>query len=89
MQIYSLHDVAIVLTMLLMDTQPTAAPPIRPTDLAAAMNWSVPYASQLLSGTRKVTIDRALAILDATGVKLGPIQNLTPREIAVLRKVAA
>ncbi len=72
-----------------MSTEPAAAPPIRPTDLAAAMNWSVPYASQLLTGSRKITVDRALAILEATGVKLGPLQGLTPREIAVLRKVAA
>lgn len=72
-----------------MSTEPSASPPIRPTDLAAAMNWSVPYASQLLNGKRNVTVDRALAILDATGIKMGPLLGLTPREIAVLRKVAA
>lgn len=75
--------------MLIMSTSPIAAPPIRPTELAAAMNWSVPYASQLLSGARKITVEKALAILDETGVKVGPVAGLNAREIAVLRKVAA
>jgi hypothetical protein len=61
---------------------------IRPTDLATALNCSVPYASQMLSGARKITMARALLIYDRTGHKLGPIAEATPKEIAMLRKFA-
>lgn len=63
--------------------------PIRPTDLATAMKWSVPYASQVLNGHRGPSIGTALAIYERTKVKLGPLANASEADIAVLRKVAA
>jgi hypothetical protein len=60
--------------------------PIRTTDLAAALDCSVPYASQLLNGRRDITVPRALLILDRTGHKLGPLATATDDEIALLRK---
>lgn len=62
--------------------------PIRPTDLAAALECSVPYASQLLTGAREITVPRALLILDKTGHRLGPLANASDDEIATLRKFA-
>lgn len=63
--------------------------PIRPTDLAAAMNWSVPYASQILNAKRPLSIATALAVFDKTEVKLGPIREATEDEIVVARKLAS
>lgn len=60
--------------------------PIRPTDLATALDCSVPYASQMLNGARQITVSRALLILDKTGHKLGPLAKATDDEIALLRK---
>lgn len=66
-----------------------AAPhPLRPTDLAAALKCSVPYASQMLGGSRKITMPRALLIYDRTGHKLGPLAGASESEIALLRKFA-
>lgn len=62
--------------------------PIRPTDLADKMGWSVPYASQILTNARPPSISTALAIFDRTGVKLGPIRDATDEEIAFARKIA-
>jgi transcriptional regulator with XRE-family HTH domain len=62
---------------------------IRPTDLAAKLNVSVAYASQLLSGTRIPSLELALRMLDISGVRLGPLVGATDEEIATLRKLAA
>lgn len=62
--------------------------PIRPTDLAAAMQWSVPYASQILNAKRPLSIGTAVAIFDKTEVKLGPLRAATDEEIAFARKLA-
>jgi plasmid maintenance system antidote protein VapI len=61
---------------------------IRPTDLATALECSVAYASQLLSGARQITLPRAFKILDATGRKLGPLADATDEEIETLRRFA-
>lgn len=63
--------------------------PIRPTDLAAKLNVSVAYASQLLSGARKPSLELALRFFDEAGVKLGPLVGATHEEIATLRRLAA
>jgi transcriptional regulator with XRE-family HTH domain len=62
---------------------------VRPTDLAAKLNVSVAYASQLLSGTRKPSLGLALRFYDTAGIKLGPLVGATDEEIATLRKLAA
>lgn len=72
-----------------MEQQTASKHPIRPTDLATAMQWSVPYASQVLNDRRPPSIGTALAIFDKTKIKLGPLANITDDEIEVLRKVAA
>ena len=61
---------------------------VRPTDLAATLDCSVPYASQLLSGARVPNAGTAIRIYDKTGLKLGAIKNATDAEIALLRKFA-
>jgi transcriptional regulator with XRE-family HTH domain len=71
-----------------MQTETAPKHPIRPTDLAAKMGWSVPYASQVLTDTRPPTIATALKVLDETGIKLGPIKEASDAEIALLRKYA-
>lgn len=63
--------------------------PTRPTDLAAKLNVSVAYASQLLSGARKPSLELALRFFDSAGVKLGPLVGATDEEIATLRRLAA
>ena len=70
--------------------QPNASKhPIRPTDLATAMNWSVPYASQVLGGARPPSLVTALNIFEKTGHRLGALEGLSDDEIDVVRKVAA
>lgn len=62
---------------------------IRPTDLAAKLGVSVAYASQLLSGTRKPSLELALKYYDIAGIALGPLVGATDAEIATLRRLAA
>lgn len=59
---------------------------IRPTDLANELGCSVPYASQLLSGARPLTVKGALRIHARSGHKFGPIANATDAEVRLLRK---
>ena len=59
---------------------------IRPTDLAKDLGISVPYASQLIAGTRPRTVETALRIQEKTGHKFGPIANATDEEVRLLRK---
>lgn len=63
--------------------------PMRPTDLAAKLNVSIAYASQLLSGARKPSLELALRFFDEADVRLGPLVGATDEEIATLRKLAA
>ncbi|WP_156439132.1 hypothetical protein [Blastomonas sp. CCH8-A3] len=72
-----------------MEQQPTSKHPIRPTDLASAMGWSVPYASQVLNDKRPASLLTALSVFDRTGVRLGPLSGLSDAEIDVARRVAA
>lgn len=62
---------------------------IRPTDLASKLKISVAYASQLLSGARKPSLELALRFFDEAEVKLGPLVGASDEEIATLRKLAA
>jgi transcriptional regulator with XRE-family HTH domain len=62
---------------------------IRPTDLAAQLNVSVAYASQLLTGARVPSIMLALSIFDKSGLKLGPLTQASDEQIELLRKLAA
>lgn len=59
---------------------------LSPTTFAQAVNISVPYASQLLSGSRDISRDIAIRAYRALGVKLGPIAAATDEEIAVLER---
>jgi len=77
-----------MLTLLPMQTQTAPKHPIRPTDLASAMGWSVPYASQVLTSARPPTLSTALKVFDKTGVKIGPVEQASDDEIALLRKFA-
>lgn len=63
--------------------------PIRPTDLAAKLEISVAYASQLLSGARVPSLALALKIYDAADVKVGPLKDTTPAQIKAARVFAA
>lgn len=53
-----------------------------PTTLAAAAGISVPYASQILSGSRVPTWEMAVAIYRKTGKKFGPLANLSDETVA-------
>lgn len=63
--------------------------PITPTELQAQAGISKGYASNLLSGKKKPSPTMALRIFKATGVKLGPIENLADSEIAVFERAYA
>lgn len=62
---------------------------MRPTDLAGKLGVSVAYASQLLSGARKPSLELAIRLFDKAGVQLGPLVGATDEEIETLRKLAA
>jgi transcriptional regulator with XRE-family HTH domain len=62
---------------------------MRPTDLAAKLNVSVAYASQLLGKKRIPSLELAVRIFDAAGIKLGPLVGATDEEIDTLRRLAA
>jgi transcriptional regulator with XRE-family HTH domain len=63
---------------------------LSPTELARRAGISVPYASQLLTGTReKPSLELALQIYDETGLQLGLLKGLKAEEIQVMRKAAA
>lgn len=57
-----------------------------PTKLASAAGISVPYASQLLSGSRTPSRKLAITIWRRAGVKLGPLADATPEELEILAK---
>lgn len=59
---------------------------LKPTKLAEALGISLPYASQLLGGTRTINPALAVRIYRATGVKLGPITEATDAEIDVVER---
>lgn len=59
---------------------------LTPTALAPILGTSIPYASQLLNGKRPWTQALAIKLYRATGAKVGPIAEATPREIAVLER---
>ena len=59
-----------------------------PTRLAAEAGISVPYASQLLNGTRVPPAPMALRIWQATGCKLGPLETLTDDECAQFARLS-
>ncbi len=58
---------------------------LKPTELAAAVGIGVPYASQILSGTRtNVSTKIALAAFRAFGVRLGLLAEMNDDDIAKL-----
>jgi DNA-binding transcriptional regulator YdaS (Cro superfamily) len=67
-------------------SEPAGTDKLKPTALAKAIGVSVPYASQLLSGTRTPPVPTAISIFRKTGLKLGPIAQATPEEIDVLER---
>lgn len=48
---------------------------------------SKPYASQIASGQRAPGLKTAIAIYQATGLRLGPIKDASPKEIATMGRV--
>jgi transcriptional regulator with XRE-family HTH domain len=63
---------------------------ITPTKLAEAVGISVPYASQLLSddpAKRRIpSMEMAIKVFRATGLRLSPITDATLDEIATLER---
>ena len=47
------------------------------------------YASQISSGARQPGFKKAIQIFRTTGLKLGPIQNSTSKEIASVARVVS
>ncbi len=66
----------------------TPAPPLTPTALAEELGISLPYASQLLSGARPMSLAWGLRIYRRTGHQLGPIKDATRAELDVLERYA-
>jgi transcriptional regulator with XRE-family HTH domain len=63
---------------------------LSPTELADRAGISVPYASQLLSGTKTTpSLKLALQVYDRTGLQFGFLEGLTPEEIEPLRRQLA
>lgn len=60
--------------------------PTKPTVLSDMLGISVPYASQLLSGSRGWTRALAIKAYRVSGVKIGPIAEATDDEINVLER---
>ncbi len=60
-----------------------------PTKLAKALDISVPYASQLLSGVRPADLTMAARVYAATGYRIGPLENATPDELAAIERFGA
>jgi hypothetical protein len=60
---------------------------ITPTELQVRAGISKGYASDLLAGNKTPSPAKALHIMRTTGLKLGPIANLTDDEIALLEKM--
>ena len=60
-----------------------------PRQIADAVSVTEAYARMLVAGTRKPSLEKALALYDALGVKMGPIENLTDSQINVARKMVA
>lgn len=60
---------------------------ITPTELQARAGISKGYASDLLAGKKTPSPATALRIMRLTGVKLGPVADLSDDEIAVLEKM--
>lgn len=61
---------------------------LTPTTLSQELGISLPYASQLLSGARALSLSMALRIFRKTGHQLGPIKNASASEIDVLERFA-
>lgn len=60
---------------------------LTPTRLAGAVGISRAYASQLLSGSRRPTLDLALRIFRATGVRTGDLTDATLADIDAVSRV--
>ena len=60
---------------------------LTPTELADRAGISLPYASQILSGTRPPSLPLAINIFRKTGRKFGPIARASDEEIDVLERV--
>lgn len=59
----------------------------KPTQLAELVNISVPYASQILSGSRTPSDAVAVRVFHAFGLKLGRLIKLTDEEVALFAKM--
>jgi hypothetical protein len=57
---------------------------LTPTIMSRKTGWSVPYCSMMLTGARKVPLERAIIIYETTGAKMGPLRDATDAEIAAL-----
>jgi hypothetical protein len=59
----------------------------RPTDLATATGISVPYASQIVGGTRRPARSLAIVIFRKTGWRHDSIADLSDSQMTVLEQV--
>lgn len=67
--------------------EPSPAP-LKPTTLARAAGISVPYASQILSGSRTPPLKMAARIYRLTGHRFGPLSAATKEEAETLTRLA-
>lgn len=60
---------------------------ITPTQLQAQVGISKGYASDLLNGNKKPSAAMAVRIFRATGLRMGPLTNLSDEDIAVAERM--
>lgn len=60
---------------------------ITPTELQVRAGISKGYASDLLAGNKKPSAPMAVRIFKATGLKLGPLQDLSDEDVAVAERM--
>lgn len=61
---------------------------MKPSEIARAAGISVPYASQIIDGHRRPSLEVALRIYDGTGALFGPLTGLSKREVETARKMS-
>lgn len=60
---------------------------LTPTAFAATVGISLPYASQILGGTRPPSMPLAIRIYRKTGRRFGPIVDVAEEDIDALERV--
>jgi|GEM_PF-2445693 len=58
-----------------------------PTEMAKLTGWGKPYCSQMLSGDRPITLERAAHVYRVCNVKIGPLINASDADCEVLLRL--